>query len=108
MHSKVRVAAKLITWRYAEEASFWVDRPQLATFVKPHPGNVITYTLNLVARHTRHHHSQVSFTACRGKRSCDVFLLALGVGDAKNLPREMGMTLNVGEISDDLVRNAIS
>ena len=58
---------------------------RVTLLVKFHPGDIITHTLYFPSRESRVHHGQVGLPTGAGKRSREVLLLALGVGDDQNL-----------------------
>ena len=73
---------------HTEEAVLGVDGVQLAVVTKAHPGNVVTDTLELPAWEGGTHHGEVSLATRGGEGSGHVELLALGIGQTKNLEKK--------------------
>lgn len=71
--------------RHAEEPVLRVDGPQLPVLVEPHPRDVVTDALHLIARQRRLHHCHVGLAARARERGGHVPLPAPRVSHTQNL-----------------------
>ena len=76
------------TWCNSKEARLWVDGPQPAFLVKPHPSDIVTHTLHRITRQGGLHHGQVGLATGTGEGCCYVLLLAFRVGDSQDLKQK--------------------
>lgn len=71
--------------RHAKETVLRVNGPQLPVLVEPHPRDVVTDALHLIARQRRLHHGHVGLAARARERGDHVPLPASRVSHTQNL-----------------------